>query len=207
MSQNTSLRILWPIWPSRPTFRYVMAIVFIFMAMNPVMTNAQDAQNRSCPQRFFFVNVPPAFQSSGKTFEENQCSNRKGRMMVSAAALKMIALVNQERMEAGLAKLELDATLMKLAGEKSLDMVRFNYFGHYSKRFGTIYDQLDRAQFQYQVAAENLIGAPNLIRAAQTVFSSPAHRSNILNPHFRRIGIGIVRGGPYGEMMVQIFVD
>lgn len=207
MPQNNSLRILWPVKPARPTFICAGIMVFIFMAMNPVMTFADNARKYQSPGWLFPVKVPQVPGSGCERFEWDQAPDLKGRIMVSAAVLKMIALVNQERVETGLTKLEMDATLMKLAGEKSRDMVHFNYFGHYSNRLGTIYDQLDRAQFRYQTAAENLIGASNPIRAIQTVFSSPAHRGNILNPHFRKIGIGIARGGPYGEMIVQVLVD
>lgn len=201
MPQNTSHRILWP------RFIRVGIMVFIFMTTNPVTTIAHDAQKHLRPQQVFPEREPKAFKSGCETLKGSQAPDLKGQIMVSAAVLNMIALVNQERMETGLTKLEIDTTLMRLAGEKSQDMVRFNYFGHYSKRLGTIYNQLDCAQFQYQTAAENLIGAPNPIRAIQTVFASPAHRGNILNPRFRKIGIGIIKGGPYGEMIVQILVD
>lgn len=176
MPQNTSLRIPWRVKPVHHIFIRVGIVVFIFMATNPVMTIADNAHPYSRPNRFFPVGDTPIFKTSYERHKEDQAPNLKGQIVVSAAVLKMIALVNQERMETGLTKLEIDTTLMKLAGEKSWDMVRFNYFGHYSKQLGTIYDQLDRAQFQYQAAAENLIGAPNLIRAVQTVLSSPAHR-------------------------------
>lgn len=206
MSQNTSQLNNSQRIP-RLTFIYALIMVFIFMATNPVMAIAHDTQNYADLEEVSRVRVTQISKSGCETFGENQSSNRKGQIIVSAAVLKMFALVNQERMEAGLTKLKIDMTLMKLAGEKSQDMVRFNYFGHYSKRLGTIYDQLDRAQFEYQCAAENLIGAPSPKRAIQTVFASPAHRGNILNPRFQKIGIGIVRGGPYGEMIVQILVD
>jgi uncharacterized protein YkwD len=177
------------------------------MATNPVITIADIARKHPSPEWVFPIREFQTPGSGCERFRGDQAPDLKGRIVVSTAVLKMIALVNQERMETGLTKLEMDATLMRLAEEKSWDMVRFNYFGHHSNRLGTIYDQLDRAQYRYQTAAENLIGAPNPIRAIQTVFSSPAHRGNILNPRFRKIGIGIVRGGSYGEMIVQILVD
>lgn len=36
---------------------------------------------------------------------------------------------------------------------------------------------------------------------------SPAHRGNILNDEFTRIGIAVVRGGPYGLMIVEVFAS
>jgi uncharacterized protein YkwD len=35
---------------------------------------------------------------------------------------------------------------------------------------------------------------------------SAGHRKNILNPSFTHIGIGIVKGGPYGTMFTQMFI-
>jgi uncharacterized protein YkwD len=177
------------------------------MVMNPVMTLANDNEAYLIPKWVFPGRKSRNYRTGCEKVRENQSFGFKGQIIAGDEALKMIALVNQERMDAGLTKLEVDSTLMKLAEEKCWDMVRFNYFGHNSKQLGTIYNQLDRAQFQYQSAAENLIGAPNPRRAFQKVLLSPAHRGNIMNPHFRKIGIAIIKGGPYGEMIVQILVD
>lgn len=123
---------------------------------------------------------------------------------LSGEEKEMLIVINQERMEAGLPKLQLDLNLVKLAREKSEDMAFYNYFGHISKRLGSIYQQLDREKISYHFAGENLIGAPDCRKAMKSVLASPSHRGNILNPHFKKIGIGIVRGGPYGKMITQI---
>ncbi|NLW47835.1 MAG: hypothetical protein GXY86_10935 [Firmicutes bacterium] len=120
---------------------------------------------------------------------------------------QMFKLINQERAKAGLPQFEINATLTKLARDKSLDMVGHNYFGHYSERFGTIHDQLKAAKVSYGNAAENLAGGPNLTKTHCRILASPAHRSNLLNPKFKKIGIGIVKGSPYGKMITQIFID
>jgi len=193
MLQNTLHRI------PRSSFIHTTILVFIFIATNPVITTAQDVQNSLYPKWFSLVQVTQAFVCIKNDSQDQS--------VFSEVELKMVAMVNQERLEAGLAKLAIDPTLVKLAEEKGRDMIRFDYFGHHSERLGTIYDQLDRARINYQLAAENLIGAPNYRRAEDVAFASSAHRSNILNPHFQKVGIGIVRGGPYGEMIVQILVD
>lgn len=119
----------------------------------------------------------------------------------------MFKLINQERAKAGLPRLEIDNTLTKLARDKSSDMVGHNYFGHFSERFGTIHDQLKTENISYCYAAENLAGGPDLTKTHCRLLASPAHRGNILNPKFKRIGIGIVKGSPYGKMITQIFID
>jgi len=125
---------------------------------------------------------------------------------LSVEETQMISFINQERAKAGLNELVIDNSLVKLAKEKSMDMVSHNYFGHNSKQLGTIYDRLQREQIFYQSAAENLAGSGNVRKAEQYLFSSPTHRWNILNPGFTKVGVGIVHGGPFGAMITQLFL-
>ena len=129
--------------------------------------------------------------------QENGLSNEE---------MQMITLINQERADAGLKELVVDDSLVKLAKEKSMDMVAHNYFGHTSDHLGTMYDQLKRNQVLYHAAAENLAGAADVQKAQQYFLNSPSHRWNILNPLFTKVGVGIVRGGPFGSMMTQLFL-
>jgi uncharacterized protein YkwD len=128
------------------------------------------------------------------------------RVALSAAETQMISLINQERAKAGLKGLIIDDSLVKLAKEKSMDMVSYNYFGHISNRLGTLYDQLQRNQIVYQFAAENLAGAASIQKAQRYFLTSPYHRCNILNPRFTKVGVGVVRGGPFGSMITQLFL-
>jgi uncharacterized protein YkwD len=185
---------------------YIIIIILIFIVINPVITDAQDAKPIILKKWFPCVN-PPAFKPSAVKNVPNLSFNSKEGTVLQDQESKMVSLVNQERVETGLAKLEVDQVLVKLAEAKGLDMVYFNYFSHHSGRLGTVYDQLDHVKYHYQFAAENLIGAPNYYRAEDGAMTSSAHRSNILNPHFKRMGIGVIKGGPYGAMIVQIFTD
>lgn len=124
---------------------------------------------------------------------------------ISPEEQALVGLLNQERAKAGLMELEIDAILVKLAQEKSGDMVVHNYFGHYSPRLGTLFEQLEREAILGGIAAENLAGAPSIDKAHLYIMRSPVHRSHVLNPHFRKIGIGVVYGGPCGKMITQIF--
>jgi len=36
---------------------------------------------------------------------------------------------------------------------------------------------------------------------------SPGHRDNILSSDFSKVGIGVIDGGRYGKMFVQVFTD
>jgi uncharacterized protein YkwD len=96
--------------------------------------------------------------------------------------------------------------LVETARAKSRDLIEENYFGHISPKLGSPFEQMQRAGISYRYAGENLAGAPTVDRAHAALMKSPGHRANILSPHFTRIGVGIVDGGPYGKMFTQQFV-
>jgi uncharacterized protein YkwD len=54
-------------------------------------------------------------------------------------------------------------------------------------------------------AGENLALAQTLHIAHNGLMHSPGHRANILNPVYKRVGIGIVEGGMHGLMISQEF--
>lgn len=118
----------------------------------------------------------------------------------------MIDLVNQERINAGLAPLKVDLKLVDLARLKSQDMIDNNYFDHYSPTYGSPFDMMKKAGVTYRTAGENLAGNQTVERAHRALMNSEGHRRNILNPNFTHIGIGIKDGGPYGKMFTQLFV-
>jgi uncharacterized YkwD family protein len=132
----------------------------------------------------------PTPQPSGLTAEEQQ----------------MVNLVNAERAKAGLKPLAVDMHLVKLARMKSQDMINKNYFSHQSPTYGSPFDMMKREGITYRTAGENLAGASTVTRAHDLLMQSSGHRKNILNPAFTHIGIGIVKGGPYGTMFTQMFI-
>jgi len=118
---------------------------------------------------------------------------------------KMVDLVNQERARAGLAPLQVDMALVKLARMKAQDMIDKGYFSHTSPTYGSPFDMMKAAGVQYRYAGENLAGAPTVESAHANLMNSSGHRANILNSSYTRVGIGVVSGGPYGKMFVQMF--
>lgn len=182
---------------------YAATIVLTLTALYPTTVAAATSNNYRT-----FAAKKASFQTN-KAIQTKEMSSDDQAITVgdiSPEEKAMVKLINQERMEAGLDELEIDLTLVSLAREKSLDMVNQNYFGHNSEKLGTIDDQLQRAGVIYGKTAENLSGAPNCFKAQYYLMHSPGHRSNILNPKFKKIGIGIIQGGPYGKMITQIFL-
>ncbi|CCO07398.1 Allergen V5/Tpx-1 family protein [Desulforamulus hydrothermalis Lam5 = DSM 18033] len=117
----------------------------------------------------------------------------------------MLNLINQERLAAGLQPLAYDAKLTELARLKAQDMIVNNYFSHTSPTYGTPFEMMKNAGVTYRYAGENLAGAPDVNTAHKNLMNSPSHKANILKPEYTKVGIGVVNGGPYGKMFVQMF--
>lgn len=111
--------------------------------------------------------------------------------------------VNRTRTDQGLAPFTIDQSLKQAAQDFAADMRQRGYFGHRSPEGELLPDRLRRARVQYSSAAENIAQGQTEADEVMTAWmNSPGHRTNILNPNFRRIGIG--RSGNY---WVQEFAD
>lgn len=130
-----------------------------------------------------------------------------------AAEVAILALLNRARVEAGLEPLVLDGPLRVLARAHSRDMYVRGYFAHETPECRTSedaegcadpFDRMHAAGIDFEVAGENLALAPGPDSAHRGLMDSPGHRANILNPAFRRVGVGVLRG-PYGIMVSQEF--
>lgn len=124
---------------------------------------------------------------------------------LTADEKQMFDLVNQERAQQGLAPLKVNMELQKLARLKAKDMIDKNYFSHQSPTYGSPFDMMKRYGVQYRTAGENIAGNSSVQGAHTSLMNSDGHRKNILNSAFTEAGIGIVDGGSYGKMFVQMF--
>ncbi|HKW78499.1 MAG TPA: CvpA family protein [Candidatus Limnocylindria bacterium] len=122
------------------------------------------------------------------------------------AEAQMIALVNEERANAGLKPLAVDDRLIPVARAHSEEMFRLKYFGHQSPVTGSPFDRLKAAGITYTRAGENLAYAQSVTVAFRGLMESQGHRENILRPEFTRIGIGVISAGAYGRMFTQLFL-
>ncbi|WP_051273352.1 CAP domain-containing protein [Desulfotruncus alcoholivorax] len=129
-----------------------------------------------------------------------------GTNILTADELKMFRLVNRERAANGVTPLKINENLVKLARMKAQDMIKYNYFDHNSPTYGSPFEMMQKYGVSYSYAGENLAGAPTVDSAHTNLMNSEGHRRNILNPNFTEVGIGVVDGGPYGKMLVQMFI-
>lgn len=106
----------------------------------------------------------------------------------------IVLLINRERRLNSLQPLTINIELDNAAYLKSKDMLNRNYFEHYGHGLSP-WDFISNSGYEYIMAGENLAmdfqTAEGMVNAW---LNSPAHRNNILNPEFRDMGIGVVKG-------------
>lgn len=123
------------------------------------------------------------------------------------AEQEMLQLVNVERAKAGIGPVVFDEALADVARAHSQDMFKRGYFSHYSPEGTSPFDRMSTAGIEFLYAGENLALAPSTPLAMQGLMNSPGHRANILNPNFKKLGVGVIDGGMYGKMYSQEFTD
>ena len=139
-------------------------------------------------------------------------------------------LINKQRQKHGLIQLEWDAALAAIGRKHSLDMVKRNYFDHYSPEGHDFSYRYQQERFQCAIRINKTIhmGAENIAlnnryasvttvngeafydwNSQETIaettvdgwMNSPGHRKNILMPHWKREGIGVAIG-PDGKIAI-----
>lgn len=96
---------------------------------------------------------------------------------------RTLRATNQARIEHGLHRLRLSDPISRFARRHSRQMAQAGHIFHSDLSFPKPAD--------WTVAGEN-VGRGSLRRILRAFMRSPEHRANILNPRFRRIGIGVV---------------
>ena len=100
---------------------------------------------------------------------------------------RMLSLLNQTRRSHGLPVFRLNLALSRTAQRHSRAMADRNTLFHTSNLWYAV-----RA-FRPSTWGENIGYAPWLRQLRTLWMQSGGHRANILNPRFRRIGIGVVK--------------
>lgn len=120
---------------------------------------------------------------------------------------EVVRLTNNERAKAGLAPLTYDWELSRVARIKSEDMRDNNYFSHYSPTYGDPYVMMRDFGFTFSKAGENLAARQDTPeKVVDNLMSSDSHRENILNPNFKRMGVGYANGGYLTHYWTQWFL-
>ena len=111
---------------------------------------------------------------------------------------EVVRLVNAERTKYGLAALEEDWELSRVARYKSQDMHDERYFSHTSPTYGTPFEMIRAFGLSYRAAGENIaVGYATPAAVVAGWMASEGHRANILSRSYTKIGVGYVADGSY----------
>ncbi|MGW5846444.1 CAP domain-containing protein [Streptomyces sp. NPDC055254] len=117
----------------------------------------------------------------------------------SAEEAAVVALVNQERAQAGCGPVRANPPLAALAGAFSKDMAARGFFGHTDPDGNTPWDRAEKAGLS-GLGGENIArGQGDADAVMKAWMNSPGHKANILNCEFRTLGVGahFAAGGPW----------
>lgn len=105
---------------------------------------------------------------------------------------KILKLINEVRQEYGRKDLSLHEVLVQSALGKAMDMKEKEYFSHQSPQQKKIVDFVPDS-YHYYLLGENLaFGFQSEEALVEAFLKSPTHRSNLLDPDYLDIGIGVV---------------
>ncbi|MGW7458684.1 CAP domain-containing protein [Streptomyces sp. NPDC054797] len=117
----------------------------------------------------------------------------------SAEEAAVLALVNQERAQAGCGPVRANPPLAALAGAFSRDMAVRGFFSHTDPDGNSPWDRATNAGLS-GLGGENIARGQGDAEAVMKAWmNSPGHKANILNCEFRTLGVGahFAAGGPW----------
>jgi uncharacterized protein YkwD len=126
-------------------------------------------------------------------------------VVLPEAERRLMAMVNRERRARGLAPLILDTSLRLIARQHAQEMALWGFVGH-----GAVGGQTIRARFAFYLrpgtrVGENVAVVQTIDEGHRAFVASPAHLENMLDPAFRRVGIGVTTAGAMGIMITEDF--
>ncbi|MED0675458.1 CAP domain-containing protein [Aneurinibacillus thermoaerophilus] len=117
------------------------------------------------------------------------------------AARQVLWLTNIERAKKKVPALAWSDQAAASAYKHSKDMSVYNYFSHTTRAGKSPFDLMAEQGIKYTLAAENIsMGYPDAIEAVFGWMNSSGHRKNLLNPAFKKLGVGV-----YGTYYTQHF--
>jgi uncharacterized protein YkwD len=111
----------------------------------------------------------------------------------SGGERRLFALINQERVKAGLPPLQYDERLGRAAQKHTQVMIQNDSLSHQFDGEEPLQLRLSDEHIRCDHDGENIALDSNLEVAHTMLMQSPHHRENILGPQFNAVGIGIVR--------------
>lgn len=159
------------------------------------------------------LSAPPVSHDNSERGEAERSASAAG-MPSGARSLflpleegRLLALTNRERAIRGLPRLFLNVSLREAARAQARDMALWGYIGHTSRYGLGVRDRMALYLRPGLRIGENLAFVQTIEQGHTAFVASWAHRQNILNPVFRRVGIGVATMGETGIMIAEDFTD
>jgi len=115
--------------------------------------------------------------------------------LAAIVSSRMVDLINISRKENGIEALKTNEILAMSAQLKGQDMINRQYFAHDTPDGRKPWQFIDRNNFDYIYAGENLAMDFTSAEVVHSAFmKSPSHQRNILNPKYKEVGIAVING-------------
>lgn len=130
---------------------------------------------------------------------------------ISVDEAKMMALLNDERVKAGLKPLSVDPTFQAVARARAADMAARKYYSHYDPVTKELAAKAMLAKLGMNVPmSENFYSTwpyneGFVAKAMGWFMGDKVHRDNILTPRWNVVGVGIVAPQGGNPIAVQVF--
>ena len=155
--------------------------------------------------------APPSSSGERAPVAPNGRSATAAVASLTADEALVVQIVNEERRANGLQALQLDALLVQVAREHSSDMASRGYFGHLAP-WPSPRTPLDRYAAALGRTPEEIVGE-NIGRADQPLMAviheqmmaSPAHKANIVDTDYVRVGVGIYTAADGRVWVTEMF--
>jgi uncharacterized protein YkwD len=107
----------------------------------------------------------------------------------------VVALVNQERAEAGCSPVTVDSRVTTAAQKHAQDQAERETMTHVGSDGSSAGQRITRAGYTWRKVGENVAwGTTSPERVMQMWMNSDGHRKNILNCAYKHIGVGVADG-------------
>ena len=125
---------------------------------------------------------------------------RNQSFLASVLPAAIVSLTNTDRQAHHVQPLTLDPLLAIAAQEKAQDMAQRGYFSHATPEGNPPWYWLDRVDYPYSYAGENLAMDFTESTDVETAWmNSPSHYANIVKPQYTRMGVGVASGNYEGR--------
>src|SRR3954469_10938069 len=113
----------------------------------------------------------------------------------SKAEQHIFQLANQARKDAGVEPLQWNKQAAEAAREHAKLLAQNQALSHQFSGEPDLRERLGVVGLRFDAAAENVADAESAEEAHDALMNSPPHRTNLLNPKYNSLGIGVAKNG------------